>query len=192
MLRNEMKRKATDLTNLSAAQSPNSSTSNLINNGTNESNRNSSHNNNNNNNNNNNSSNETLRPFSGADHPMAANNGSSLTPEQLKQLFNYQQSAVMVTQIMNGAAYPAFSPYFQPITPNSAGTFSLPLIQGSLALAEQQQMAENSSRASGKCDAEKTTQKRLFVCLHVCCVYGEAVLFVYGPRGTLLNRMNVI
>ena len=161
-----MKRKATDLTNLSAAQSPNSSTSNLINNGTNESNRNSSHNNNNNNN----SSNETLRPFSGADHPMAANNGSSLTPEQLKQLFNYQQSAVMVTQIMNGAAYPAFSPYFQPITPNSAGTFSLPLIQGSLALAEQQQMAENSSRASGKCDARKKNPETLvclFVCLHV-------------------------
>ena len=32
----------------------------------------------------------------------------------------------------------------------------------------------------------------LFVCLHVWCVYGGVVLFVYGPRGTLLNRMNVI
>lgn len=145
MLRNEMKRKATDLNNSSAAKSPNSSS-----NRTNDTNSNINNNNSNNN--------ASIRTFASEQAVTNSNNGNNLIPDynlnqqllqQLQQHFVEQQSATqMVTHIINGRTYNMPFSYFQPITPISANSFNPQIIPNHLPLAEHQK-SENANRLPG-------------------------------------------
>lgn len=151
MLRNEMKRKATDLNNLSAAKSPtNPSSSSTVNN------------------HNNNSTDETTTrtsnsndgggngsgTFNGGENNSMGqlvnnHNGNSLIQEQFRR---FQQQAAAI-QIINSNGYgfpPAFN--FQPITPitphtNNGNSFTLPLLQNPSLMDHQK--VENANRTSG-------------------------------------------
>lgn len=146
-----MKRKATDLNNLSAAKSPTNPSSSTVNNNNSADEttiRNS------NSNDGGGSRSRTFNMSATENHSMGQlvnnnSNGNSLIQEQFRRL---QQQAAAI-QIINSNGYsfpPAFN--FQPITPitphtNNGNSFTLPLLQNPSLMDHQK--VENANRTSG-------------------------------------------